>query len=161
MIHFSFALLEKQLTELKQQYAFLETGVAGNSVMGNNLYYVRLGKGPYRVFYNGAHHANEWITAMLLIRFISNYTAAYQSKKTLGGYNLQDLFNQSSIYIVPLVNPDGVDLVTHHPNYPRPVYQAAASLNTTGLPLPKVWKANLRGVDLNLNYPALWELEKR
>ncbi|MBC7960425.1 MAG: hypothetical protein H7X94_11190 [Vallitaleaceae bacterium] len=34
-------------------------------------------------------------------------------------------------------------------------------MNRTGLPLPSVWKANIRGVDLNSNYPALWELQKR
>ncbi|HEX3029500.1 MAG TPA: M14 family zinc carboxypeptidase, partial [Clostridia bacterium] len=34
-----------------------------------------------------------------------------------------------------------------------------AKLNTTGLPLPSVWKANIQGTDLNLNYPALWDRE--
>ena len=60
-----------------------------------------------------------------------------------------------------MVNPDGVNLVTYWPNYTNPAYVQAAQLNTTGLPLPRVWKANIRGVDLNVNYPAKWEEEKR
>jgi g-D-glutamyl-meso-diaminopimelate peptidase len=58
-----------------------------------------------------------------------------------------------------MVNPDGVDLVNYWPQYTDPVYQRASGLNTTGLPLPRVWKANIRGTDLNLNYPAGWEKE--
>jgi g-D-glutamyl-meso-diaminopimelate peptidase len=133
----------------------------GSSVMGKTLYYVRLGKGNREVFYNGAHHANEWITTPLLMQFVENYGRAFSEGRNIRGYNIQQLYNSSSIYIVPLVNPDGVDLVNFWPNYINPVYREASLLNKTGLPLPRVWKANIKGVDLNLNYPAGWEMAKQ
>lgn len=155
----TYEIIERQITGLKARYPFLETGVAGKSVMGRNLYYVRLGKGSNEVLYNAAHHANEYITTPLLMKFIESYSKAYSIGGSIRGYNIPQLFNRSSIYIIPLVNPDGVDLVNYWPNYTNPAFTAAAEINTTGLPLPSVWKANIRGTDLNLNYPAAWDQE--
>jgi len=94
------------------------------------------------------------------MKFAERYCDAYSNNRPLLGYNIRQLFNNSSIYLIPMVNPDGVDLVTWWPNLRTPEEVAAAELNKSGLPLPTVWKANIRGVDLNLNYPALWEREK-
>lgn len=159
-IDYTYEIIKRQIEGLKVRYPFIETGTIGTSVMGKNLYYIRLGIGPREVSYNGAHHANEWITTPLLMKFIENYSKAYAIKGNIRGYNIPYLYDSSSIYLVPMVNPDGVDLVNFWPNYSNPIYQQAESLNKTGLPLPRVWKANIRGVDLNLNYPAEWEKEK-
>jgi len=160
-IDYTYEIIERQIQGLKVRYPFLETGTIGRSVMGKNLYYIRLGRGGRQVSYNGAHHANEWITTPLLMKFIENYSKAYSTGGSIRGYNIPQLYNTSSIYIVPMVNPDGVDLVNYWPNYTDPAYRQAALLNKTGLPLPWVWKANIRGVDLNVNYPASWEKEKQ
>lgn len=158
-IGYTYDILVRQIWGLKARYPFIEVGVAGNSVMGKNLYYIRLGTGPNRVFYNASHHANEWITTPLLMKFAENFAKAYSAGGRIRGYNIADIWRRSSIYIVPMVNPDGVDLVNYWPNYTNPAYMQAARLNTTGYPLPRVWKANIRGTDLNLNYPAAWEKE--
>jgi len=159
-VDYTYDILERNIRGLKARYPFIETGIAGKSIMGKNLYYLRLGRGPNQVFYNGAHHGNEWITTPLLMKFIENFSRAYSTGSNIRGYNIRDIWNKSSIYIIPLVNPDGVDLVLYWPRYSNPAYTNAAKLNTTGLPLPRVWKANIRGVDLNVNYPAEWQKEK-
>lgn len=160
-IDYTYEIMERNIQGLKVRYPFLEVGVAGQSVMGKNLYYIRLGRGSNQVFYNGAHHANEWITAPLLMKFIENYAKAFSTGGRIRGYNILDLYNRTSIYIVPMVNPDGVDLVLFWPNYTDAAYLQASQLNKTGMPLPSVWKANIHGVDLNLNYPAEWNKEKQ
>lgn len=159
-IDYTYEILERQIQGLRARYPFLEVGVIGTSVMGKNLYVIRLGRGSNQVSYNAAHHANEWITTPLLMKFIENFSKAYSVGGRIRGYDIRNIYNRSSIYIIPMVNPDGVDLVNYWPRYTNPAYQRAAQLNTTGLPLPRVWKANIRGVDLNLNYPAGWEREK-
>jgi g-D-glutamyl-meso-diaminopimelate peptidase len=60
--------------------------------------------------------------------------------------------------MVPLVNPDGVDLVTGAIAEGSAQYEAARNLASfyTQIPFPDGWKANLLGVDLNLQYPAGW-----
>jgi g-D-glutamyl-meso-diaminopimelate peptidase len=158
-IDYTYDILDRQIRGLKVRYPFLEIGSAGSSVMGKNIYTIRLGTGPNRVSYNASHHANEWITTPRLMKFVENFAKAYSTGSRIRNYSISDIFNRSSIYIVPMVNPDGVDLVTYWPNYPNDTYRRAAQINKTGLPLPSVWKANIRGVDLNLNYPALWERE--
>lgn len=160
-IDYTYEIMERQLAGLKVRYPFLEIGTIGNSVMRKDLFYVRLGTGPNEVTYNASHHANEWITTPLLMKFIENFSKAYSNRTNIRGYNVPSIWGSSSIYIIPMVNPDGVDLVNYWPNYTNPTQQQAARLNTTGLPLPRVWKANIRGVDLNSNYPADWELDRQ
>ncbi|HOL91726.1 MAG TPA: M14 family metallopeptidase [Clostridiales bacterium] len=157
----TYEIVRRQIEGLKARYPFLETGSIGKSVMGRELYYVRLGRGSREVSYNASHHANESITTPVLMKFIENYAKAYAARGSIQGYNIRELYDLTSMYIIPLVNPDGVDLVAYWPNYDDPAFTNAARLNRTGLPLPSVWKANIRGVDLNLNYPAEWEKEKQ
>ncbi|PKM51227.1 MAG: peptidase M14 [Firmicutes bacterium HGW-Firmicutes-7] len=159
-IDYTYEIMQRDILGLKARYPFLEVGSIGQSVMGKNLYYIRLGRGENRISYNGSHHANEWITTPLLMKFIENFAAAYATGNSIRGYDIQEIFDSSSIYIVPMLNPDGVNLVLYWPNYTEAAYTEAAQLNRTNLPLPSVWKANIRGVDLNSNYPALWEEEK-
>ncbi len=160
-IDYTYEIMERQIRALKVRYPFLDvTTLEKKSVMGKNLFVIRLGTGPNEVSYNASHHANEWITTTLLMKFVENFAKAYSTGGRLGNYNIGDIWNKSSIYIVPMVNPDGVDLVNYWPNYSDPAYIQAARLNKTGLPLPRVWKANIRGADLNLNYPAEWQREK-
>ncbi len=159
-IDYTYEILERQIRGLRARYPFLSVGSIGKSVMGKTLFYIRIGRGANTVSYNASHHANESITTPLLMKFIENFSKAYSTGGSIRGYRTSDIWERSSIYIIPMVNPDGVDLVNYWPNYTDPAYTEAAKLNKTGLPLPRVWKANIRGVDLNLNYPAEWEKEK-
>ncbi|MEL4106353.1 M14 family metallopeptidase [Oscillospiraceae bacterium WX1] len=158
-IDYTYEIMERQIRGLRARYPFLEVGVIGQSVMGKNLYVIRLGRGTNEVSYNASHHANEWITTPLLMKFIENFSKTYAVGGRLGNYSVSDIWGRASLYIVPMVNPDGVNLVTLYPNYPDPAYEQAAQINKTSLPIPRVWKANIRGTDLNLNYPADWDKE--
>jgi g-D-glutamyl-meso-diaminopimelate peptidase len=159
-IDYTYSIMDRDIQGLKARYPFIEVGVAGQSVLGKNLYYIRLGTGATEVHYNGAHHGLEWITTPLLMKFIENFCRAYSSNSSIRGYNIRDIWNRSSIYIIPMVNPDGVDLVLEGLKPDNPYYQQLLAWNTTGLPFSQVWQANIRGVDLNRNYPASWEEAK-
>jgi len=93
------------------------------------------------------------------MKFAENFLKAYSTGSRIRGYNVREIWNQSSIYIVPMVNPDGVDLVLNGLSPTNRIMRPAA-LNTTGRPFSQVWSANIRGVDLNRNYPASWEEAK-
>jgi g-D-glutamyl-meso-diaminopimelate peptidase len=160
---YSYRCLERDLLRLRQRYPRLEQGSLGRSVLGRPLHYLRLGTGPHEFFYNAAHHANEWITSPVLMRFAADLAAAYSAGEMIDGYPAAALWERSSIYLLPMVNPDGVELVLGNENpecYEIPA-RVIRELAGTGTPLARVWKANIRGVDLNLNYPAGWEEAKR
>lgn len=159
-IDYTYEIMERDIQGLKARYPFLEVGIAGKSVLGKNLYYIRLGNGPNQVFYNGAHHALEWITSPLLMKFIENFAKAYMEERNIRGYDVRDIWDQSSIYIMPMVNPDGVDLVLNGLQRDNPFYEDLIRWNRGSLDFSEVWQANIRGVDLNHNYDALWQLSK-
>lgn len=146
---------------LAARYPFLEVGSIGKSVMQRDLHYIKIGVGETEVFYNAEHHANEWITTPLLLKFTEEYSRAYSAGENIRNVSAQDLFNSKSLYIVAAVNPDGMDVV----NGALPVGEfynnvLAISKNYPQIQFPNGWKANIEGTDLNLNYPANWNKAK-
>ena len=75
-ISYTYDIMEKDIQGLQVRYPFLEVGIAGTSVLGRKLYYIKIGNGPNQVFYNGVHHSLEWITAPLLMKFIEQFSKA-------------------------------------------------------------------------------------
>ncbi|MTI49604.1 MAG: LysM peptidoglycan-binding domain-containing protein [Firmicutes bacterium] len=156
-IDYTYEIMQRDIEGLNVRYPFIETGSAGKSVLGKDLTYIKLGNGPNQVFYNASHHALEWITSPLLMKFIENFSKAYSEGRSIRGYNPRDIWNQSTIYILPMVNPDGVDIVLNGPSPENPYYNQLLEWNNTGQPFSQVWQANTKGVDLNHNYDALFD----
>ncbi len=143
---------------LAARYPFIRLGEIGRSVMGKSLWSLRMGSGEGRIFYSAAHHANEWITSPLLLRFCEELAAAYGRNGEIYGYSARGLLSRSSLVIVPAVDIDAIDLVTGDLKQGR-YYEQAADIagKYPNIPFPSGWKANIEGVDLNLQYPAGWE----
>lgn len=143
---------------LQIRYPFFITGCIGKSVMENELNYIRIGKGDTQVSYNAGFHANEWITVPVLLKFAEEYGMAYSSGNEIYGTDSSELFENYSLWLVPMVNPDGIDLVNGvlpEGEYLEQARQIAARY--PDIPYPDGWKANINGIDLNLQFPAGWE----
>ncbi len=145
--NYSYEMLNQNINEFKRAYPFLEIGRIGYSVLGKEIPYIRIGKGNKELLYHAGIHANEWITSVVLMKFIEEFCKAYIFNETIYGVNAQTLFNQVSLYIVPMVNPDGVDLVTNHVDKNSSVYQnyLMISRQFPQIPFPNGWKANFNG----------------
>lgn len=161
-IAFTSEVLELSITGLQLRYPFLRTGAIGSSVMGKPLRLITIGEGKTEVFYNASHHANEWITSPVLMAFLEEYCMSLMTGGSLFGYEAAQLYRDITLSLVPMVNPDGVDLVTgalsSGPYYTQAKKWAA---DYPDIRFPEGWKANLAGVDLNLQYPAGWEQAKK
>lgn len=159
-INYTYSVLETDLAGLEARYPFITVGSAGESVLGRQLYYVKLGSGSNQVSYNGSHHALEWITTPLLMKFMENFAKAYSEGRSIRGYNIGEIWRRSSIYIVPMVNPDGVELVLNGLTRNNPYYYQLIDWNRGSTDFSRNWEANNRGVDINHNYNANWQLSK-
>ena len=159
-VSYGYNILNININGLKNKYPFLEIGNIGYSSLGRQIPYIKFGRGRNQVFYSAAIHANEWITCPLLMKFLENLSESYRTNSTIYGYSATYLFNNVSLYIVPMANPDGVDLVVGNiQKYYSDIYEYTQFLsqNYPNIPFPSGWKANINGVDLNLQFPAGWE----
>ncbi|MBO7178862.1 MAG: peptidoglycan-binding protein [Clostridia bacterium] len=157
-VPYTYQLVTFILEGLQARYPFLSGGTIGRSVMGKSIPYVRIGRGETEVFYNASHHANEWLTTLVLLKFLEEYSESYATNGSIFNVSASELYNKATLYLVPIVNPDGVDLVNGVVPSGRYLTQARRLAdNYPNIPYPNGWKANINGVDLNLQYPANWE----
>lgn len=149
---------EAAIRQLVEVYPFVETRVLTTTAYGRAVMALEFGSGDRRVLYTAAHHGNEWITAAVLLKFVEELAHAVQNDGTLYGIHAMNVVQASTLYVVPMVDPDGVDLVTGAISQGSEAYQAAQKIAAKypDIPFPEGWKANLMGVDLNLQYPAGW-----
>lgn len=146
------------LNRLSLRYPFLQLGSIGETVLGRPIPVVRIGEGAKEVHYNGSFHAQEWITTPLLMKFIEVYAGAISRGEPLGQFNPRQLFRDTSLWVVPMVNPDGVELVQRGIGPDNPYYETVLRANGGSTDFSG-WAANIRGVDLNNQFPADWERE--
>jgi g-D-glutamyl-meso-diaminopimelate peptidase len=136
--YYNSNILRMNLNILLRTYPFLNVQIVGNSILGSPIYVIKLGRGSKKVFYSASIHANEWITSPVLMKFIEDYCISYVNDSNLYGYSVREIFNSTSIYVMPMVNPDGVDLVTGNLDTSSPAYLNATDIaaNFPDIPFP-------------------------
>jgi len=149
---------ERVIRELVRTYPFMRTEVITNTAFQRPVSTLVIGNGPRKVIFSASHHANEWITSLILLKFGEDFAQAIQTGGNIYDRDARALAEAVTIYMVPMVDPDGVDLVVGAIKQGNIQYDLAQRLaaNYPGIPFPDGWKANLLGVDLNLQYPAGW-----
>ena len=115
-----------------------EKRVIGKSLFGRELYAVKMGEGAPVGLAQYAMHGREFITARLAIE---------QYKRGVA---------KGSVWLVPLVNPDGALLSEVGLCSAPPETRDELLCLNGGEPDFSLWKANGRGVDLNVNFAAEW-----
>ncbi|WP_078555855.1 M14 family metallopeptidase [Bacillus alkalicellulosilyticus] len=155
--NYSYEQMRKDIQSLQAMYPYLvETRVIGKSLDNRNIYAVKLGHGETEVFFNASNHAREHMTTNVVMKMMDEYAFAYSTANSFNGYDVRKVLDQTSIWFVPMWNPDGVTLVQQGPQaLSSKLAQEAIRING-GSRNFSGWKANARGVDLNRQFPALW-----
>ncbi len=139
------------LNTMTERHPFLSISYLGESMMGRAIPIIALGEGKKAVLYVGAHHGMEWVTSLVLLRFLREYCELYESKSRLFDLSIPYLFTSRTIYLVPMLNPDGVEYQIHGITQDHILYDRLLSMNGGSSDFSH-WQANARGVDLNHNY---------
>jgi g-D-glutamyl-meso-diaminopimelate peptidase len=156
---FGYTELQRDLQRLEEAFPSLRVESIGRSVLGKRLDAIRLGTAKRSVFVNAAFHANEWITSPIALRFVEDAARAAAEGRSFHGADASALFREVELWTVPMVNPDGVELSLYGAAPDHPYAGRLALLNRGGADF-SAWKANIRGVDLNDQFPANWEVER-
>lgn len=87
---------------------------------------------------------------------IEQYAKAYERNSSIKGYNARKILNETTLWFIPMVNPDGVTLQQFGLQaFPKSTHKALIKMND-GSKNFKRWKANAKGVDLNRQYSIGW-----
>ncbi|WEG14276.1 M14 family metallopeptidase [Pullulanibacillus sp. KACC 23026] len=156
---YDYKSLMSDLNRLQVLYPFLKQESIGRSVLRKSIPEVRIGRGESKIHFNGSFHAREWITSAILTTFLNDYCLSITTKRSIRGINLAYYYENIDLSVVPMVNPDGVDLAIHGNRVAGDYKDHVMKLNDGSEDFSK-WKANIRGVDLNNQFPAKWEIEQ-
>lgn len=154
----TYGRCEEAMEELTRTFQGVEKETLTRTAFGRKVSALKLGRGKRKLLCTAAHHANEWITAPVLLKFAEELARAAEEGGDIRGVPAETILETARIHLVPMVDPDGVDLVTGAIEPDSEEYNLAREIadGFPEVPFPQGWKANLLGVDLNLQYPAGW-----
>ena len=161
IMHYSKEFTHKELmealNELQSYHEELNISYIGESVFCKPIPLVTLGdkNAQKSVLYVSTHHANENICTSVMLKFIRDYLEAYKRYGQMYQINTRYLYKMRKIYIVPMLNPDGVEYRLEGIKEDNPIKERIITYN--GSQDFSNWSANGRGVDLNHNYNAYFE----
>lgn len=133
---YNYEKMMREIENITEKQKTLRYFHIGRSVSGKKIICFRVGSGNKKLFLAGAFHGMEYLTAAFLVKFAAEINYAAENKAVFFGRDAGRLIKNVSLYIAPMINPDGVNI--------------AAEEN-------KRWQANARGVDINHNFDADWE----
>lgn len=142
---YNYNLLKADLNLLQNKFNNFHIGSIGKSVLGEEIKYLKIGNGKNKVFINASHHANEWITSLVIMMFVEKYLYLLNNNvDNYKSYNIQNMWISATLFVVPMVNPDGVNFVLNVDNFNKNnLYEKICGKHVDNL---ECWKANIRGV---------------
>jgi murein tripeptide amidase MpaA len=141
----SYREVEAEVFALEQAYPNLvQVQIIGNSLEMRNIYALKISDnvqsdegGEAEILITGCYHAREWISVEVPLSVATHLVENYATDS-----DIRDLVDRSQVWIVPLLNPDGLEYTIHFYRY---------------------WRKNMRdnengsyGVDPNRNYDYMW-----
>lgn len=150
---YDYTRLNEDIKSLTENYNIIESFSIGKSVMNKDIPCLKIGNGSKKLLLSGAYHGLEYLTSAFLMKFLLNYALKIKE----GNQDFKKLFSKITLCIIPMVNPDGVDIAINGLDITNPYHRKLISM--VGIhSFNSVWQANVRGVDINHNYDANWQM---
>ena len=139
--------------ELLRRYGFLTRFSIGKSFLGRDISALSVGEADDPVVISAGFHGSEWLTGLVLRRFIENMCRTADDGSCLCGIRIRPALFGRRIVFIPFVNPDGAEIAQCGASGALRCanFVASATKDT------RHWQANARGVDINHNFDAGWQ----
>ena len=137
---YHYDILKKDILLLKKEYEKIKVDMIGKSNLKKEILLLKIGTGNKKIMINAAHHANEWITSLVIMLFLERLLYHEKEKILYKNYNIQQICNHMTIYIIPMVNPDGVNFCLKNMKNEKYLKKWKKYENELDR-----WKANIKG----------------
>lgn len=153
----SYQSVQNEIAALAEAYPqLISTESIGTSVQGRDITLIKLGTGSTKACIIAGIHARETITVSYAMRCIEEFCVAYTDNTKIGSYDIKQLLDTYTLYMVPLSNPDGLEIVTGRAQ-PEVTITYRKKQYSNEYTTIADYKGNANGVNLNKNFPLLWE----
>ena len=149
MCSFSYDALVRTVSRLRAEAPFLRVEVFGRSVCGRGLFALRFGEASGGALVLAMLDASKQTAGQALLDWAENVCACLNADEPLCGVDLSRVFRQSSLTLVPCMNPDGLEISRNGAKgagslgrFVRQIYSAN-----------ECWHANAAGVELTRQFP--------
>jgi len=150
---YSYADMSRDIKKMAKFYQdVMELSILTITADNNNVYCARLGNqnAKKKVIIQSTMHAREWLNSQLVMKMLERCCKSYYSGR-YKGTKYSTLFNKTCFYIIPMLNPDGVNISQYGlARIKKPSLRNLVKRLAKGN--YRRWKANAEGVDLNRNY---------
>lgn len=147
--------LNNSIKYLTDTYPFIKSEVIGHSVLGREIQSLKFGVGHEKILFCGAFHGMEWITSLILLNFIEKLCVSKIEHTCIADIDIRTTMATRQLVIIPTINPDGVEICLHGEGSAKGLSEHIRQISqgdTTH------WQANARGVDINHNFNAGWDI---
>lgn len=155
---YTYEKMTKDIQQLAKDYPDLVAyHSVGKTAYGRDIWAMKIGKGESTLLVTGAQHAREWMTTILTMHMANKYVAAYETNQSIQGYDVKKVLDETTIWFMPMVNPDGVTLQQKGlAAFPQKDHPKLLKMNDGSKDFTR-WKANAQGIDPNRNYDVDWK----
>lgn len=151
------------LEALRTRYPkLISVSSIGTSVEGREIPVFTLGTGKREVLICATMHAREFVCTNFVMYMAEQYCMSYEKDERFAGLSYRKLFDNTRLVIVPMLNPDGVNIAQKGlAGAKDPQKLQSMILENTMKSGFYAWKANANGVDLNRNWPYFWGEDRK
>jgi len=142
--------------KMLMDYGFLTRDTIGESRCARPIDLLCVGNRRKQVLFAGAFHGMEWLTSMILLKFLDELCFSVMTGQAMCGVKMGVMLNQRGLAVIPCVNPDGVEIQIHGEESAGEYEELVKSAGNTSK-----WQANAAGVDINHNFAAGWDKLKK
>lgn len=150
---YSYEDMGKDIQSLRKRYsAYLGVRVLGRTPDERRIFCICLGnpRASKSVVVNASLHGREWLNTQLLMLGLE-HCCREMDGGSCRGKSYRRLFKEVCVYLLPMMNPDGVSVSQYGAVAIRNLELRNMVERVAGKEA-RFWKANARGVDLNRNF---------
>ena len=145
--------LNYYISEILKNYRCSKSFFIGKSVLGRKIPVLSIGNPVGSTLFVGATHGSEWLTSLVVLRFFEEVCEAFEHGEKLFGTDIAAAISKRGLSVVPVLNPDGVNINILGP---KAAFSSEKRIERLAKGDFEHWNANARGVDINHNFGAGW-----